>query len=59
MNGRIIQCGNGRIGLITEPSVEREVTTPGVWDMDVAFEEMNTSFKEAVVYPNPFRKPKG
>lgn len=58
MNGRIIQCGNGRIGLINEPAVEREVTTPGVWDMDVAFEEMNTAFKEAVVYPNPFRKPK-
>jgi hypothetical protein len=27
--------------------------------MDDAFDEMNTAFKEAVVYPNPFRKPKG
>ena len=58
MNGRIIQCGNGRIGLFNSPAIEREVTTPGVWDMDQAFEEMNTAFKEAVVYPNPFRKPK-
>ena len=56
MNGRIIQCGNGRIGLFNSPAIEREVTTPGVWDLDDAFEEMNTAFKEAVVYPNPFRK---
>ena len=58
MNGRIIQCGNGRIGLFNSPAIEREVTTPGVWDMDDAFGEMNTVFKEAIVYPNPFRKPK-
>ena len=58
LNGRIIQAGNGRIGLFTSPAVELEVTTPGVWDMDVAFEEMEGAFKNAVVYPNPFRKPK-
>ena len=58
MNGRIIQCGNGRIGLFNQPAIEREITTPGIWDLDVAFEEMNTTFKEAVVYPNPFRRPK-
>jgi NAD(P)-dependent dehydrogenase (short-subunit alcohol dehydrogenase family) len=59
MNGRIIQAGNGRIGLFNQPAIEREVTTPGVWDLDDAFEEMNTTFREAVEYPNPFRKPKG
>jgi NAD(P)-dependent dehydrogenase (short-subunit alcohol dehydrogenase family) len=59
MNGRIIQCGNGRIGLFNSPAIEREVTTPGVWDMDQAFEEMNTTFRDAVEYPNPFRKPRG
>ncbi len=58
MNGRIIQCGNGRIGLFNQPAIEREVTTPGVWDLDNAFEEMNTVFRDAVEYPNPFRKPK-
>lgn len=58
MNGRIIQAGNGRIGLFNSPAIEREVTTPGVWDLDDAFEEMNGAFQEAVVYPNPFRKPK-
>jgi NAD(P)-dependent dehydrogenase (short-subunit alcohol dehydrogenase family) len=56
MNGRIIQAGNGRIGLFNSPAIEREVTTPGLWDLDDAFAEMNTAFKEAVVYPNPFRK---
>ena len=56
MNGRIIQAGNGRIGLFNSPVIEREVTTPGLWDMDDAFAEMNTVFKEALVYPNPFRK---
>lgn len=59
MNGRILQAGNGRIGLFNSPAIEREVTTPGVWDLDDAFEEMETAFKEAVVYPNPFRKPRG
>ena len=58
MNGRIIQAGNGRIGLFNSPAIEREVTTQGLWDLDVAFEEMNTTFREAVDYPNPFRKPK-
>ena len=58
MNGRIIQCGNGRIGLFNSPAIEREVTTPGIWNMDDAFDEMNTTFREAVVYPHPFRKPK-
>ena len=58
MNGRIIQVGNGRIGLFNSPAIEREVTTPGVWDLDDAFDEMNTAFREAVDYPNPFRKPK-
>ena len=57
-DGRIIQAGNGRIGLFNSPAIEREVTTPGVWDLDAAFEEMNTSFREAIDYPNPFRKPK-
>ncbi len=59
INGRIIQAGNGRIGLFNSPAIEREVTTEGVWDLDTAFEEMEGAFKEAIVYPNPFRKPRG
>jgi len=58
INGRILQAGNGRIGLFNSPAVEREVITDGVWDLDTAFEEMEGAFKEAIVYPNPFRKPR-
>lgn len=59
INGRILQAGNGRIGLFNSPAIEREVTTAGVWDLDTAFEEMEGAFQEAIVYPNPFRKPRG
>ncbi|MDJ0849834.1 MAG: SDR family NAD(P)-dependent oxidoreductase [Myxococcota bacterium] len=59
LNGRILQAGNGRIGLFNSPAIEREVTTEGVWDLDTAFAEMEGAFKEAIVYPNPFRKPRG
>ncbi len=58
INGRIIQCGNGRIGLFSNPAVVREVVTDGVWDLDTAFQEMKTSFHEALVQPNPFTRPK-
>jgi NAD(P)-dependent dehydrogenase (short-subunit alcohol dehydrogenase family) len=58
INGRILQAGNGRIGLFNSPAIEREVVTDGVWDLDSAFEEMEGAFREAIVYPNPFRKPR-
>jgi len=58
LTGRVIQCGNGRIGLFSNPVVTREVVTDGVWDMDVAFTEMETAFQEAILRPNPFA-PKG
>jgi hypothetical protein len=53
-----VQCGNGRIGLFSNPLITREVVTDGVWDMDVAFTEMESAFQEAILYPNPFAKPK-
>lgn len=59
LNGRVVQCGNGRIGLFANPVITREVVTDGVWDMDVAFAEMESSFQEAILYPNPFARPKG
>jgi len=58
LSGRVIQCGNGRIGLFSNPVVTREVVTDGVWDMDTAFSEMETAFQEAILRPNPFA-PKG
>ncbi|MDJ0788351.1 MAG: SDR family NAD(P)-dependent oxidoreductase [Myxococcota bacterium] len=59
INGRILQCGNGRIGLFSNPSVLREVVTDGVWDLDTAFAEMDSSFREALLHPNPFARPRG
>jgi NAD(P)-dependent dehydrogenase (short-subunit alcohol dehydrogenase family) len=56
ITGRNIQGANGRIGLFNSPAIEREVTTPGVWNMDDAFAEMNGAFRDAIEYPNPFRK---
>jgi NAD(P)-dependent dehydrogenase (short-subunit alcohol dehydrogenase family) len=54
LTGRVIQCGNGRIGLFSNPVVTREVVTDGLWDLDTAFTEMETAFQEAILRPNPF-----
>jgi NAD(P)-dependent dehydrogenase (short-subunit alcohol dehydrogenase family) len=54
LTGRVIQCGNGRIGLFSNPVVTREVVTDGLWDMDTAFTEMESAFQEAILRPNPF-----
>jgi NAD(P)-dependent dehydrogenase (short-subunit alcohol dehydrogenase family) len=54
LTGRIIQCGNGRIGLFSNPVVTREVVTDGLWDLDTAFTEMESAFQEAILRPNPF-----
>jgi len=54
LTGRVIQCGNGRIGLFSNPAVTREVVTDGVWDLDTAFAEMESAFQEAILRPNPF-----
>lgn len=58
LNGRVIQCGNGRIGLFTNPSIQREVVTDGVWELDRAFAEMESAFQEAILHPNPFARPR-
>ena len=58
INRRVIAAGNGRISLLSNPAVEREVVTPGVWDLDTAFEEMEGAFKEAILHPNPFERPR-
>ena len=58
LTGRIVQCGNGRIGLFSNPVVTREVVTDGLWDLDVAMNEMESAFQEAILHPNPFAKPR-
>ncbi|BBY21945.1 SDR family NAD(P)-dependent oxidoreductase [Mycobacterium stomatepiae] len=58
LNRRVIFAGNGRISLMSNPVVEREIVSAlGTWDIPTAFTEIETSFKEAVLYPNIFDKP--
>ncbi|MGI9431104.1 MAG: SDR family NAD(P)-dependent oxidoreductase [Myxococcota bacterium] len=58
INGRIIESGNGKIGLFENPVMGRQIMTDGLWDHDVAIAEMETVFKEALFQPNPFAKPR-
>jgi NAD(P)-dependent dehydrogenase (short-subunit alcohol dehydrogenase family) len=58
LNRRVIFAGNGRISLMSNPVVEREiVSASGTWDIPTAFAEIESSFKEAVLWPNIFDKP--
>jgi NAD(P)-dependent dehydrogenase (short-subunit alcohol dehydrogenase family) len=59
LNRRVIFAGNGRISLMTNPVVEREiVSATGTWDIPSAFAEIEDSFKSAVLWPNFFDKPR-
>ena len=59
LNRRVISAGNGRISLMSNPVVEREiVSVDGTWDLPTAFAEMEESFKSAVLWPNFFDKPR-
>lgn len=60
LNRRVISAGNGRIGLMNELDLEREITaSSGVWDVPTAFAEIEDSFRAAVQYPNIFDRPRG
>ena len=54
LNGRVIESGNGSIGLFTNPVLTRQVTKNGVWELDEAIAEMEQSFRPALEEPNPF-----
>ena len=59
LNRRIITAGNGRIGLMNEFDLQREITAQkGVWDIPGAFEEIENSFRAAIQYPNIFDRPR-
>ena len=59
LNRRVIFAGNGRISLMTNPVVEREiVSVTGSWDIPTAFAEIEESFKSAILWPNFFDKPR-
>ena len=58
INGRVIESGNGSIGLFSNPVMTRQVTKDGVWELDEAIQEMETSFRAAIEQPNPFARPR-
>jgi NAD(P)-dependent dehydrogenase (short-subunit alcohol dehydrogenase family) len=59
LNRRIIFSGNGRIALWANPVIERElVSLTGTWDNETAFQEIEESFKAAILWPNFFDKPR-
>lgn len=59
LNRQIVFAGNGRIGLMSNPEITREiVSSSGVWDNDSLFDEMEESFKSAILWPNLFDRPR-
>jgi NAD(P)-dependent dehydrogenase (short-subunit alcohol dehydrogenase family) len=60
LNRRVLTAGNGRIGLMNEPDLLREiVASDGVWNIASAFEEIESSFRAAIEHPNIFDRPRG
>jgi NAD(P)-dependent dehydrogenase (short-subunit alcohol dehydrogenase family) len=59
MTRRVIFAGNGRISLLSNPEITREiVSATGTWEGDTAYDEMEEAFKSAILYPNIFDKPR-
>ena len=59
LNRRVIFAGNGRISLLSNPEVTREiVSVTGEWEGDAVFEEMEEAFKSAILWPNVFDRPR-
>jgi NAD(P)-dependent dehydrogenase (short-subunit alcohol dehydrogenase family) len=54
LNGRIIWSGGGRIGLVSNPAIEREVVRNGVWSNEDVFAEFENTFRPAVENRSPF-----
>ena len=60
LNRRVIFAGDGRISLMSNPVIEREiVSVDGSWnDPETAISLMEESFKSAILWPNFFDKPR-
>ena len=54
LNGRVIWAGGGRIGLVSNPVIEREVVRDRLWTNDEAFDEFEKTFRPAVESRSPF-----
>ena len=60
LNRRVLTAGNGRIGIMTELDLQREVVAAdGVWDIGTAFAEIEATFRPALEHPNIFDRPRG
>lgn len=56
---RVIFAGNGRISLLSNPEITREiVSSSGTWDDDRVYDEMEAAFKAAILWPNIFDQPR-
>jgi NAD(P)-dependent dehydrogenase (short-subunit alcohol dehydrogenase family) len=54
LNGRVIWAGGGRVGLVSNPQIEREVVRDGLWTNDEIFREFEQTFRPAVDGRSPF-----
>jgi NAD(P)-dependent dehydrogenase (short-subunit alcohol dehydrogenase family) len=56
---RVIFAGNGRISLLSNPEVTREiVSSSGAWDDHTVYDEMEEAFQSAILWPNIFDRPR-
>ena len=59
LNRRVIFAGNGRISLLSNPEVTREVVSvTGTWEGDAVYDEMEEAFQSAILWPNIFDRPR-
>jgi NAD(P)-dependent dehydrogenase (short-subunit alcohol dehydrogenase family) len=59
LNRRVIFAGNGRISLMSNPEVTREiVSSSGTWDGDDVYDELEEAFQSAILWPNIFDRPR-
>ena len=54
LNGRVVWAGGGRVGLVSNPEIEREVVIDGMWSDDRAFQEFEQTFRPTVERKGPF-----
>ena len=54
LNGRIIWAGGGRLRLVSNPAIEREIVYDGLWTNDRAFEEFEATLRPTVEGKGPF-----
>jgi hypothetical protein len=50
----VVWAGGGRVGLVSNPEIEREVVIDGMWSDDRAFEEFEQTFRPTVERKGPF-----